>query len=155
MALFKPLKRTKNTILSTPIVEGQWLCATDSEGEMWLDISPSKRIQIALKIDSIATKAMLIEELDLSVKTLNPPIANTYYKFGELTALTLQNIQDSTLPVVIWFSSGSIKTTLTIPTSTPFSGSIPDADKCYELSIVNKHVTCIEFNAPDDDIPTK
>ena len=44
MATFKPIKKAKAGVLTTPIQEGQFLCATDT-GEMWLDVSNSERIQ--------------------------------------------------------------------------------------------------------------
>ena len=52
MALFQPIKRAKADILNTPIKEGQFLTATDT-GEMWLDVSNSERIQLAIPVNDI------------------------------------------------------------------------------------------------------
>ena len=45
MALFKPIKDTLVNIQCNPIVEGQFLVATDT-GEMFLDVSNSARIAV-------------------------------------------------------------------------------------------------------------
>ena len=41
---FTPIRATKDTILATPIKEGQFFIATDT-GDIFLDVSDSSRIQ--------------------------------------------------------------------------------------------------------------
>ena len=67
------------------------------------------------------------------------PVPNTYYKFGELNMLKLENIPTSMLPIVIWFSSADTDTSLVFPEGTKMlSGSAEiEANSVYELSIVN------------------
>ena len=110
-------------------------------------VSPS---DVANAIDnhdkSLTAHINVIEDLVSTSKTLNPPELRTFYKFGTLTNLTLQNVPDSVQPIVIWFLSGTTKTTISLPSDVKVSGAVPDVNKSYELSIVNKKCVIVEFS---------
>lgn len=78
----------------------------------------------------------------------------TYYLYGELEQLQIYTFPTNMLPVVIWFTSGDTPTTLILPfTHGPGSQTKPyytseidiQANKHYEISIINRHIVCVEF----------
>jgi hypothetical protein len=80
----------------------------------------------------------------------NPLVPNTFYEFGFLTSLQINQIPKSFLPVVIWFKCIS-KTTLILPSDILFEGDIPDKDGDYELSIMNGLAFCKLWNYPYEE----
>ena len=116
---------------SSPSLQEHSVIETISVNEEVLPIT-NKRVNIVMD------KETIVEDLIANTKTLVPS-ANTFYKFGELTSLILQNIPDSILPVVIWFWSGSTPTSLVYPLETPIleNSATIQPNSRYELSLLN------------------
>jgi len=146
MVAFIPIKNTKANILNTPIVEGQFLTATDT-GEIWLDVGGGVRLSVGgVSYSTMQTYCYgdVVTDLSATSKTLNPPVERTWYHFGTLTNLTLQNIPVSDSWIVIFFSSGSTATSLVLPSGTKVldGSSLPiSANASYEMSILNGDVS--------------
>ena len=101
------------------------------DGEDGADLSPTL-------IDYTLDLAQLIH-----IQMVATP--NTYYKYGYLRTLEITDYRESIYPVIIWFSSDSPATTLTIPSTIIMTDFTINANKHYELSIINGYLTCVEF----------
>ena len=74
------------------------------------------------------------------------PIPGTYYQFGTLEELYFLNVPNDLIPTVIWFRSSDPPTMITFnPSYTLHTPLNIQPNKCYELSIIKRHVVCVEF----------
>lgn len=115
-----------------------------------------------VSIDQLKTK--LTEDIDLSdyekkptsINNTNPTytistlVGNYNYKLGEITSLTVDSSVSDDLETIIYFSSGSTATSISIPDSLVNIGDVPELttssnvstgtckiDKSYIISVLN------------------
>ena len=87
---------------------------------------------------------------DLTTYTINNLVANKSYKLGQLTSLTIQAISTFDIESVIYFSSGGVGTSVSLPSSITNLGDVPtmtttnnvnsgtcETNKSYIISILN------------------
>jgi hypothetical protein len=91
--------------------------------------------------------AVVLNDSDANV--ILHPQPGTYYVFeNTLISLTIDLVPQSYHPIIIWFYSGEIPTTLNIPSVNvlfPISGIQIEPNRDYEISIINKRMTIASF----------
>lgn len=78
--------------------------------------------------------------------TISNLTGNKVYKLGQLTALTITACETFDIESIIYFSSGSTATTLTVPNDvTEIGDTTIHANKSYIISVLNKIAVIKEY----------
>lgn len=102
-------------------------------------LSDEQKTQARTNIE--AEKATIVENLDGSEVEIKVQ-GGRKYMCGELTSLTISNIEQSTDTSIIYFTSGATPTQFVYPEGTPVSGwDQPEANKIYLICIFNGNLS--------------